>query len=335
MPFVTGNAHLVHHTFDQAFSQHNCVELLDNMDFIESLKVCKGIFVLSNHLKVKMEKELMLKNITVPVFSFVHPTESNIKQWQYDFFLENKDKQLINIGAWLRNIFFFYYLTLPDEYTFSYKINFFCNGKIKDNIRKVCLKGGYMDNYFPSTDFTKDVAEFLRLEENNQFPFDIPNASRNIVASSTSTIVRNISDNVSDPIVNNWYKHFYDYISNTVNSVDIISQLSNEEYDDLLTKNIVFINLVDASAVNTIIECIVRCTPIVVNDHPAVVDMLGKYYPLYYQTDNLYNMNKQIESLLVNTENIKNANKYLKKLDKSKYTIQYFTNQLTDIINGL
>ena len=56
-----------------------------------------------------------------------------------------------------------------------------------------------------------------------------------------------------------------------------------EEYDDLLTNNIVFVDLFDASANNTVLECIVRRTPIIINNIGAVSEYLGKDYPLYFE----------------------------------------------------
>ena len=56
-----------------------------------------------------------------------------------------------------------------------------------------------------------------------------------------------------------------------------------KEYDQLLEKNIVFIELIDASANNTILECIVRNTPIIVNKIEPVVEYLGDDYPLYFE----------------------------------------------------
>ncbi len=58
--------------------------------------------------------------------------------------------------------------------------------------------------------------------------------------------------------------------------------VSNAEYDRLLAENICFVHLYDASANNTVIECIVRATPILVNPLPAVVEYLGADYPLYF-----------------------------------------------------
>ena len=49
--------------------------MLDNPDFIESLKVCKGLFVLSNDLRIKFQKEFFKKGINTPIFTLMHPTE--------------------------------------------------------------------------------------------------------------------------------------------------------------------------------------------------------------------------------------------------------------------
>jgi hypothetical protein len=101
--------------------------------------------------------------------------------------------------------------------------------------------------------------------------------------------------------------------------------MDNEGYDNLLTNNIVFINLVDASTVNTIIECIIRNTPIIVNKHPSAVELLGEKYPLYYKNSNDYiKMNNEINSLLDDPFSIYYAYKYLKNMDKHTFQIEYF-----------
>jgi hypothetical protein len=84
-------------------------------------------------------------------------------------------------------------------------------------------------------------------------------------------------------------------------------------------QNIVFINLIDASAVNTIIECIVRNTPIFVNRLPATEEALGISYPLFYneisEVTNMLNMNKITEGY-----------NYLSKMNKDKFKIETFIN---------
>jgi hypothetical protein len=60
--------------------------------------------------------------------------------------------------------------------------------------------------------------------------------------------------------------------------------VSNPEYDRLLSENLVFIHLYDASANNTVIECIVRNTPLLVNPVEGVKEYLGEEYPLYFES---------------------------------------------------
>jgi hypothetical protein len=67
-------------------------------------------------------------------------------------------------------------------------------------------------------------------------------------------------------------------------SVQIVSYLRDDEYDELLSRNIVFLDLYASSANNVIVECIARTTPILVNPLPAVVEYLGSDYPLYFET---------------------------------------------------
>ena len=69
-----------------------------------------------------------------------------------------------------------------------------------------------------------------------------------------------------------------------LDSVLTIPCLSNPEYDRLLSRNIVFMFLYDASACNAIVECMVRQTPLLVNPLAAVVEYLGEEYPFYFHT---------------------------------------------------
>ncbi len=70
------------------------------------------------------------------------------------------------------------------------------------------------------------------------------------------------------------------YRDNTVEN----SYLPPSEYDSWLSSNIVFLDLVCASANNAVIECIARGTPLLVNPLPSVVEYLGEDYPLYFHS---------------------------------------------------
>jgi len=63
-----------------------------------------------------------------------------------------------------------------------------------------------------------------------------------------------------------------------VGETDVVSWLENDAYDALLTQNVIFLELFEASANNAVIEAIARNTPLVVNRHPAVADSAGHVY---------------------------------------------------------
>jgi len=110
----------------------------------------------------------------------------------------------------------------------------------------------------------------------------------------------------------------------TVGEYREIDRVSDEQYDRMLSENIVFVHLYDASAVNTVVECLVRETPVLVNPLPAVVEYLGVDYPLYF--DDLEEAaRKAVDEALV-----LKAHAYLSDLDKSAFTHEYFVRSVED-----
>ena len=311
----------IHHTFDTSFSENNNVVLLKNKLFQESLKCCKGLLVFSKTLRIKLIEHLKESDLIVPpIYVMCHPSEAiNIELFTWGKFIKNSDKKIINVGGWLRNIFTFYNLSIPDMFSFDVGggTNFLCSGFNNSNfegtMRKVALKGMYMDNYYP-------------------IDTESPNFS---CGSSGSIITKSCCQCNGDE--NNWNKHHFEHLMKLHKSVEIINHVSNKDYDNLLTQNVVFLHLVDASTVNTIIECIVRNTPIIINRNDAVVELLGEKYPLYYDDDkqNLFHMNDQINKLLANTSNIKAAHKYLYNMNKTHLRIETFMKKLVEIIDKL
>lgn len=95
----------------------------------------------------------------------------------------------------------------------------------------------------------------------------------------------------------------------------VINYLDEPIYDQYLSENIVFLNLIDSSANSTILECIERNTPIIVNRLPAIEEYLGKNYPLFY------NGLTEVGNLI---EKIQLGHEYLCKLDKSKFNMANF-----------
>ncbi|BAQ64657.1 M48 family metallopeptidase [Geminocystis sp. NIES-3709] len=98
-----------------------------------------------------------------------------------------------------------------------------------------------------------------------------------------------------------------------------LSHVSNERYDQILSENIVFMHLYDASANNAVIECIARATPLLVNPLPAVVEYLGEDYPMYF--NNLAEAGEKA----MNTSLIWDTHNYLKNCPtRAKLSGDYF-----------
>jgi hypothetical protein len=308
IPYKNDWIGFVHHTFDTSFSHFNNVKLLDNSYFLESLPKCRGIFVLSKYLQAQFIREFAIRCIDVPVYYLVHPTELDVPKFTMSGFINNGDKKLLHIGGWLRDVFSFYMLNIASTITFNTG-NLLCSSKYTDFIKKVAIKGKHMNNYFPERKFLVEFHKFL-LNSECKSP---KSTSRAYCSQHISQNTFGIDTN-NESLTGNWNRHYYEQMVRTINSVDIIEFIDNNIYDNLLTENIVFLNLVDASAVNTIIECIARNTPLIVNRHPAVIELLGEKYPLYYENNMEYTeMNIEVNKLLFDRTKIARANKYLQK----------------------
>jgi len=110
-----------------------------------------------------------------------------------------------------------------------------------------------------------------------------------------------------------------------IESVKIVDHLKNDEYDQLLSQNIVFLDLYDTSANNAVIECIARGTPLLINRHPATIEYLGDEYPFYFDT--LEEASEKSKDYAL----IQETHKYLMTFDKRKQiTIEYFKQQFKE-----
>jgi hypothetical protein len=106
-------------------------------------------------------------------------------------------------------------------------------------------------------------------------------------------------------------------------SVEHIDFLPNNHYDELLSKNIVFVYLYDASANNAVVECLARNTPLLINKIPPVVEYLGLDYPFYYSS-----YEEAIEKAN-SFDLVYSTHAYLKSLTlKNKLTPEYFRNSI-------
>jgi len=192
-------------------------------------------------------------------------------------------------------------------------------------LRKLALKGRNMDNYYPPAVCWGSDPSFCW--DGLATTTSLPYCSSNAFASSSSPFASNQAPSMNRLAANNWMKHLWNYIRRLCLNQAVADYVDNASYDELLTKNVVFLNLVDGSAVNTLLECLVRHTPVFVNRHPAVVEVLGESYPMYFRDPSeVHTMLSQHPQLIYNTH------LYLKKLDKTPYKIETFLATLNAIV---
>jgi hypothetical protein len=235
------------------FNKYSLQNIIAGGEFQESLEHCVGLFTLSEY-----HAEYLRETTGKTVCSLIHPTEIPETLFDYDKFLKNKNKQIVNIGYWLRKL---------------------------NSIYSIPIASG--------NEYTK-----LRL-----IPY------------SSATPLEVISEMLEKEKVIYDIQIEQKYIDNTTTK----SSLSNEDYDALLSENIVFLDLYDSSANNAVIECIARATPLLVNPLPAVTEYLGEDYPLYYNS--LEECAEKAEDLGL----IKEAHGYLKDCEiRKKLSQEHF-----------
>lgn len=275
-----------HHTANTDYTDNNLVNLFSKKNFIDSLSYCRGLIVLSKNNQRWVTNQLADLLQAVPVLALIHPTELVPEHLKFDYqhFKRQDTREIVQIGAWLRDSYAIYDLKVPT------------------NFAKLVLKGRDMNNYFISEENLQTILCFARG-----------------IASNKPRESCYLSGNKD---VNKYIVGLTELIETNHHSVMILENVSNHQYDNILKSSVVFIKLVDASAVNTILECIVRNTPILVNRLPATEEYLGKDYPLFFDDLN------EATNLLSDIRNIKKAYKYLCKMSKEKFTIEYFIHTL-------
>jgi polysaccharide pyruvyl transferase WcaK-like protein len=288
IPYTVPWIGFIHHTPNPEYTPNSLNAILESKLFIQSLKTCKGLIVLSNYLKKYLDSHFKGK---IKVHSLTHPTETPDLKFTLQAFESNQLKQIIQIGGWLRNSYAIYELGINSK---------------KLNISKALLQGTYMENYVKPNTF--DQNQLVKYMEKNP-----PELNKRMCSVSTNKYIEGLVRN----------------IQTSYDSVQIIPTLENNEYDELLSKNIVFINLVNASACNTLIECVVRNTPILINRLEAVEEILGANYPLYYDSI------QEAGELATDINKIKEAHIYLTKLDKTKLSISIFIKEFEQIAQAV
>jgi len=280
----------LHHPPKAIFSDNDASHLFQNPLLVQSLETCQGLFVMSSSLK-EWVQSLGLK---VPVHLVYHPTEFNVPSFTWGKYQFNPEPKLIQVGVWLRDPYAIYQVNSPLKKVALIPANSF--GYTSKEAPEVVLEGNASGNS-PCRDWACQDP-LLPIETCR----DQPKATPFLLS-------------VQEMLKRQW------------ESVEVQSNLSNAQYDTLLSQNIVLLPLLEAVAVNSLIECLVRNTPVLVPKLPAVVEYLGEDYPLYY-TDYSSCSEK------LNQRDLLRAHLYLTERNKEFLTGEYFLLSLREKIEG-
>lgn len=250
IPYTSPWCGFFHHTPNEDYSNNNIVRSTESLEFKQSLEVCLGLFVMSEWLAVWLRKRLSTLGFPdIPVVSVIHPT---VTYGIVPFYpLKNTEKiKIVNVGSWLRNAYSIYRINLDPKIFEKYR-----------------LKGKDMDNYFPPDDISFSLDMISTIKHDNSFLYCMYKYIRELQAK--------YGDNIPG---------LRDFIDKQMSSVKILDHLPNKEFDLLMSEYVVFVDFIECSAANTLVECMARGNPIIVNRFPAVVEYLGPNYPLYFDS---------------------------------------------------
>ena len=318
IPYVKPWVGFIHHTFNTDFSDNNSVRLFENPNFLESLDHCKGLYVFSQYMSILLRGHLDARGYTsVKVQALVHPTElTGFPSWSKENFDANTNKMLVQVGAWLRDNYAIYRYNGPKSITLTDRPSVVLD--------KATLMGAKMEHYFKPTNFfqlfrdpkwkacddtsisssvslTLDVVDSVTINGEYMVP-DVPSDD------TCADMCRDIMCRDSNVYLNKYVLGAIEFLKKIDTAVTILPQQDDMDYDLLLSRNIVFLPLIDAAAVNTLIECIARATPVLVTPVPAVLELLGPHYPLYLDLSTEENSNLSYANIIA-------AHTYLRQLD--------------------
>lgn len=300
IPYLEPWVGIIHHALDQEYSEYNCVTLFEKPAFLESLKMCRGIYTLSHYLKKWIQNKCRELGIPVLVEALSHPTISPTIKFSWRNFQRNRKKKVIQIGGWYRN---------------SYSIY-----ELNSNLEKYAFKGRGMGNYFKPNEFDFDqIVPNYQDQLNEKCICDAEVGCGHQEECCGRKEEAGCGYNFID---NKYLSGMVNMLKSKHDSVTVVEMVDNSLYDRLLSENIVFMNLIDCSASNTLIECIVRNTPILINRHPAVVEILGPRYPFYFR--DMEEAGRKSSNMLL----VRLTHFYLRNLNKNQFEGGYFIDQI-------
>ena len=112
------------------------------------------------------------------------------------------------------------------------------------------------------------------------------------------------------------------------NRINILKRVTDQKFNNLLVSSVIFLQLKSATANNTVLECIARGTPVIVNPIGGIPEYLGKDYPLYY--NGLENAKDLIKSIREDPDILIDTHNYLMNI-RERFSKDKFIQGLNEI----
>lgn len=327
LPYSAPWCGFVHHTFEKDYSPYNLSNMFEDEIFLMSLHHCYALFTLSESLAKKVRNKLKELNFDIKVYSFDHPMCEDYVLFNFENVMKKYNDHVkipvVNVGYWLRNPLPIYTSFFPK--IFSKHLLLARDGKDYAPPKNIKVVENVEIQTDKSQNFSQCLINIGPCRDNTKHHW-INFLVKWLEKQNTKVVYyKQIGEDSFEICLEKNANFWQKTINNMIKEVEIIEHLSNEDYDILLSNSVIFLNLIDSASSNTILECVVRNTPILVNKLEGVVDLLGEKYPLYYEKEN------DIYKVLT-IENIINAHFYMRKMNKNKYKIETFIKEITEVV---
>lgn len=134
-----------HHVWRKAGPTSMTHDLMLSDEFKQSLPHCKGLIAFTERQAIFWRSAFAEARLHIPVAALTHPTELDVPQWNIQNYIDNPDKQLIQVGAWMRDPLSLYRLAVL----------------IPPGIRTSVLKGPNMEDVHAPDTFIEKFKDFL------------------------------------------------------------------------------------------------------------------------------------------------------------------------------
>jgi polysaccharide pyruvyl transferase WcaK-like protein len=305
IPYTQPWLGFLHHPPKAVFSDNDCERLLKQEPFQASLPHCLGLFVLAHDLKFWLRGQ----GVTVPIHVLSHPTDHQVLKFKWKQFERNPVQRVVQIGAWLRDPYAIFRLHVTQLQKTLLKCQDM-KGYVMDQ-PPVVLPPGYSDVIQADLPIVEEGCS-AACEEHEHACRDLASRDHHQRGQCLNPFLLS----VQQTLVDQW------------RSVTIMEHLSDQDYDQLLSENVVFVPLLKAEAVNTVLDCVVRHTPLIISHLPAVVEYLGPRYPGYFT--NYHEAERKLNDPSV----LRACFEYLRDMDKSFLTSEYFLSHLRASLAG-